>query len=170
MENKKGIVWGILLIAFGGFILLTRMMPDIFGFVYWPYFIIGLGAAFLVAALLTRTGGLASPGSIISGIGAILYYQATTNHWESWAYMWTLIPGFIGIGVIIAGLLSRDKIRFDTSGLVLIAISAMGFLIFGGAFGALLGFPFDLDVGTLWPLFLIGIGLITLVGAIFRKR
>ena len=85
-------------------------------------------------------------------------------------YMWTLIPGFVGIGVILAGLLSRERPHFDAGGLVLLAISAMGFLVFGGAFGAMLGFPFDLDVGTLWPLFLIGIGLITLVSAIFRKR
>jgi sulfite exporter TauE/SafE len=51
---------------------------------------------------------------------------------------------------------------------VLMAISAMGFLVFGSAFGALFGFIFD--VGTLWPLFLIGIGVITLISAIFRRR
>jgi hypothetical protein len=170
MKDRQGIIWGVLLIVFGGFILLTRMMPEIFGYVYWPFFIVGAGAAFLVAALLTRTGGLAIPGSILGGIGGIFYYQAVTNHWESWAYMWTLIPGFVGIGVILAGLLSRERPHFDAGGLSLIAISAMGFLVFGGAFGAMLGFPFDLDVGTLWPLFLIGIGLITLISALFRKR
>lgn len=170
MENKSGIVWGILLILFGGFILLTRMMPEIFGYVYWPFYIIGVGVAFLLTAVLTRTGGLAIPGAIVAGIGGILYYQALSNHWESWAYMWTLIPGFVGIGVILAGLLSREHPHFDSGGLVLIAISTMGFLIFGGAFSGLLGFPFDLDVGILWPLFLIGIGLITLISALFRRR
>lgn len=170
MENRHGIVWGILLILLGGFFLVTRLMPEIFGFVYWPFFIIGVGGAFLLAAILTRSGGLAIPGCIVSGVGGILYYQALTSHWESWAYMWTLIPGFVGIGVIIAGLLSREGLRFDSGGLVLLAISAMGFLIFGSAFGSLLGFPFDLDVGTLWPLFLIGIGVITLIGALFRRR
>ena len=67
-------------------------------------------------------------------------------------------------GVIIAGLLSREHPRFDSGGLVLMAISAMGFIIFGGTFGLNLG------VGTLWPLFLIGIGVITLFSALFRKR
>lgn len=170
MENRSGIVWGILLILLGGFFLVTRLMPEVFGFVYWPFFIIGVGGAFLAAAILTRTGGLAVPGAIVGGIGGILYYQAVTGHWESWAYIWTLIPGFVGVGVLLAGLIDRSGPRFDSGGLILIAISAMGFLVFGTAFGGMLGLPFDMDIGTIWPIFLIGIGLITLISALFRKR
>ena len=68
------------------------------------------------------------------------------------------------MGVIFAGLLSREHPHFDSGGLVLMAISAMGFIIFGGTFGLNLG------VSTLWPLFLIGIGVITLFSALFHKR
>lgn len=163
-ENRNGIIWGILLILLGGFFLATRLYPQIFGFIFWPFIIIGLGGVFLLAALLTRTGGLAIPGCIVGGIGGILYYQATSGDWASWSYIWTLIPGFVGVGVIFAGLLSRNNPHFDSGGLVLMAISAMGFFIFGGAFGL------NWSMGTLWPLFLIGIGLITLFSAIFRKR
>jgi len=124
----------------------------------------GVGGVFLLAALLTRTGGLAIPGCIVGGIGGILYYQTISGNWASWAYLWTLIPGFVGVGIILAGLLSRERVRFDTGGLILIAISAMGFVIFGGSFGLNLG------MSTLWPLFLIGIGVITLISALFRKR
>lgn len=165
MENRnRGVIWGILLIALGGFFLISRLMPEIFGYVYWPFIIIGVGGAFLLAAILTRTGGLAIPGCIVAGIGGILYYQSITGDWASWAYIWTLIPGFVGVGVLFAGLLSRERPHFDSGGLILMAISAMGFLIFGGSFGLNLG------IGTLWPVFLIGIGLITLVNALFRKR
>ncbi len=165
MENRnRGVIWGILLIALGGFFLITRLMPEIFGYVYWPFIIIGVGGAFLLAAILTRTGRLAIPGCIVAGIGGILYYQSITGDWASWAYIWTLIPGFVGVGVLFAGLLSRERPHFDSGGLILMAISAMGFLIFGGSFGLNLG------IGTLWPVFLIGIGLITLVNALFRKR
>lgn len=165
MENRnRGVIWGILLIALGGFFLITRLMPEIFGYMYWPFIIIGVGGAFLLAAILTRTGGLAIPGCIVAGIGGILYYQSITGDWASWAYIWTLIPGFVGVGVLFAGLLSRERPHFDSGGLILMAISAMGFLIFGGSFGLNLG------IGTLWPVFLIGIGLITLVNALFRKR
>ncbi len=168
MENRNGVVWGVLLILLGGFFLVTRLNPELFGFVQWPFFIIGIGLVFLFSAILTRTGGLAIPGCIISGIGGILYWQTLTGRWESWSYIWTLIPGFVGLGVIFAGLLDRNRPHFDTGGLVLMAISAMGFMAFGSAFGALFGFSFDM--GTLWPLFLIGIGVITLISAIFRRR
>ena len=164
MENRRGMVGGLILILVGGFFLAAQLMPEIFGYVSWPFLIIGLGGAFLLAALLTRNGGLAIPGCVLGGIGGILYYQATTGDWASWSYIWALIPGFVGVGVIIAGLLSRERPHFDTGGLILIAISAMGFLIFGSAFGL------ALDVSTLWPLFLIGIGFIILISAIFRRR
>jgi hypothetical protein len=139
-------------------------MPELFGYVFWPFILVGIGGIFLLSALLTRSGGLAIPGCILLGLGGIFYYQTMTNDWASWSYIWTLIPGFVGVGVIIAGLLSRSGPRFDTGGLVLMAISAMGFLLFGGMFGL------NLEVGTLWPIFLIGIGVLTLFSAIFRKR
>jgi hypothetical protein len=164
MEQRKGFVAGILLILLGGFFLAAQLMPEIFGYVFWPFILVGIGGVFLLSALLTRTGGLAIPGSILLGLGGIFYYQAMTNDWASWSYIWTLIPGFVGFGVIIAGLLSRSGPRFDSGGLVLMAISAMGFLLFGGMFGL------NLDVNTLWPIFLIGIGVITLFSALFRKH
>ena len=164
MENRRGIVSGLMLILLGGFFLATQLMPDIFGTIFWPYIIIGLGGVFMLSALLTRTGGLAIPGSILMGLGGIFYYQAMTGDWASWSYIWTLIPGFVGVGVIIAGLLSRKRLHFDSGGLILIAISAMGFLPFGGMLGL------NLDMTIMWPVFLIGIGVMTLIGAIFRKR
>jgi len=168
MENKQGLLWGILLILLGAFFLLVRMMPDVFGEIYWPYFIIGVGGVFLLAAIITRSGGLAIPACIIGGIGGILYYQALTGRWESWAFMWTLIPGFVGVGIILAGLLEREHPHFESGALVLVAISVLGFLIFGSAFGALFGY--NLDFGMLWPLFLVGIGVILLISALFRRR
>ncbi len=168
MGNRRGVVWGILLILLGAFFLVTQMKPDLIGDVSWPFFIIGIGLVFLISAVLTRTGGLAIPGCIIGGIGCILYWQSVTGHWESWSYIWTLIPGFVGLGVIIAGLLDREHPHFDSGGLILMAISAMGFMIFGSAFGSLFGYNFDM--GSIWPIFLIGIGLIILISAIFRKR
>ena len=163
-ENRHGIIWGILLILLGSFFLVVRMYPNFFGPDFWPFIIIGLGGVFLISALLTRSGGLAIPGCILGGIGGILYYQVISNNWASWSYMWTLIPGFVGVGIILAGLLSRGKPHFDSSGLILMTISAMGFFIFGGAF------ELKLNMGTYWPLFLIGVGLITLVSALFHKR
>ena len=164
MEHRRGMIVGLMFILLGGFFLATELMPDIFGGLSYPYIIIGIGGTFLLSALFTRTGGLAVPACVIGGIGAILYYQELTQDWASWSYIWTLIPGFVGVGVIFAGLLTRNRPHFDSGGLILIAISALGFVIFGGMFGL----PFN--VSTLWPIFLIGIGFITLISAIFRRH
>ena len=63
MENRHGIIWGFLLILMGAFFLAVNMYPAIFGEDFWPFIVIGVGGVFLLAALLTRTGGLASPGT-----------------------------------------------------------------------------------------------------------
>ena len=164
MENRRGMIVGLMFILLGGFFLATELIPDIFGDVTYPFILIGIGGAFLLAALLTRTGGLAVPACVIAGIGAILYYQELTHDWDSWSYIWTLIPGFVGVGVILSGLLTRNRPHFESGGLILIAISALGFFIFGGMFGL----PYD--IGTIWPIFIIGIGFITLISAIFRRH
>ena len=163
-ERKSGIVWGILLIALGGFLLITRLMPGVFGPDFWPFIIIGVGGIFLLGALLTRTGGLAIPGCIIAGVGGILYYQNITSNFASWTYMWALIPGFVGVGILLAGLISRDGPRFEPASLVLMLISAVGFSVFGGFFGI------DQNIDTLWPLFLIGAGIIVLFSAFFQRK
>jgi hypothetical protein len=51
--------------------------------------------------------------------------------------MWTLFPGFIGVGTILTGLLGENT-RYNLShGLNLVVISAMLFLIFAAFFGEL---------------------------------
>ena len=164
MENRRGIIGGLMLILLGGFFLMVQLMPDVFGYIYWPVFIIGIGGIFLLGALLSRNGGLAIPGCVIGGIGGILYYQATSGDWESWSYIWTLIPGFVGVGILIAGLFSRNHPHLDRGGFVLIAISALGFIFFSGIFSPVL----DFDI--MWPVFLISIGVIILISAIFKRH
>ena len=164
MDNRRGIVFGILIILLGTFLLASKYLNLPSDFMAWPFIVIGVGLIFILAAIFTRSGGLAVPGCIIAGIGGILYFQNLTGNWLSWTYSWALIPGFVGVGVIIAGLLSREHPHFDSGGLVLLLISGIGFLIFGGAFG--LGW----DVAQYWPVLLIAAGVIVLISALFRRR
>jgi hypothetical protein len=59
-----------------------------------------------------------------------------TSDYTSWTYMWTLIPGFVGVGEIVAGLLSSSNYR-ARSGVNLIVTSAVMFIIFAAIFGRL---------------------------------
>jgi hypothetical protein len=97
---------------------------------------------------------MAVPASIIAGIGGILYYQNETGDFGSWSYMWALIPGFVGVGTILAGLLGENTRANLARGLNLVAISAVLFLVFGTFFGdlAILG-----DYGVAILLILLGL-------------
>ncbi|HSQ40568.1 MAG TPA: hypothetical protein VLM78_10465, partial [Anaerolineales bacterium] len=75
--------------------------------------------------------------SIITGVGGILYYQNMTNDFGSWSYMWTLIPGFVGVGTILTGLLGEHTRRNIGHGLRLLVTSAVLFLVFATFFGGL---------------------------------
>ena len=126
--------------------------------------IIGLGALFLLWAAVGGIGGLAVPATIMAGIGGILYYQNLTGDWDSWSYIWALIPGFVGVGVLLSGLIDgKFKSTLD-GGVTLVIISAILFFIFGTTFGL------DYNLSQYWPVLLILLGLISLVRVLFRRK
>lgn len=165
MEKRKNLSGGIILIVIGAGLLVNQFFPGLFNEVTWPYLIMGLGLIFLITAAITRTGSLAVPGFIIGGIGGILYYQTLTNNWESWAYIWTLIPGFVGLGIIASNIISPEETRRGyESGAILVAISAIAFLIFSNFMG--LGLNSDIVFSGV----IILIGLYLLARGIFSKK
>ena len=162
--QRSTVVGGVILILLGALLLAGQILPHLFIWFSWPFFIIGGGALFIIAAAISGTGGLAIPGCIIGGIGGILFYQNLTGNWESWAYMWTLIPGFVGLGIALAGLLTPGCRRADNSGWFLMGISLVGFIVFGSAFGM------NWMAAKFWPVILIVIGVIVLINSLFHPK
>jgi len=163
MNRRSSIVGGIILILLGVVLFIREIAPQYFQFWDWPFIIIGLGFVFLIWAALSRTGGLAVPGSILAGIGGIFYYQNMTGDWESWSYIWALIPGFVGIGIIISSLIDRNFKESISAGLTLILISAIMLFAFGAALGL------DPEITKYWPALLIALGVITLIRALITS-
>jgi hypothetical protein len=130
----------------------------------WPLTIVGVGVLLLAIGLLTGVPAMAAPACIVGGIGGLLYWQNATENRESWAYAWTLIPGFVGVGIVLSGLLGGEIRQSVSGGGWLILISLVLFTIFGSFFGAL-GF-----VGDYWPVLLILLGLLVLIRPLFRSR
>ncbi len=165
-DKRQTIVSGILLILLGFFFLTLQVMPQFREWFdltnSWPALIILIGAGIFLSGLIFGVPDMVIPGSVVSGIGAILYWQNATGNWESWSYVWALIPGFVGIGVTVAGLV-KGKRKEIMDGLEAILVSAVLFVIFGSLLG-----PFPL--GPYWPLLVIGIGVVLLVRAIFGAR
>ena len=71
----------------------------------WPLFILVPGVALLLAAALggRAISALFIPGSIVTTIGSILFVQNATDYFESWAYVWALIPASVGVGLLLYG-------------------------------------------------------------------
>lgn len=156
-RRRNNLAAGFAFIVLGGLLLAAQLIPGLsswFNVWAWPFYIIGGGFALFLFGLLLGAPGMAVPACVVSGIGGILYWQNLTGNWESWSYVWALIPGFVGIGIIITGLLGpRNKVRETVlSGLSTIAVSVALFLIFGSFFG------FSL-LGDWWPVLLILLGL-----------
>jgi hypothetical protein len=152
------------MILFGVLILAVQLLPGLQLWFSWPWIIIGFGLLMLVIGSATGVPGLAIPACIIAGIGGILYYQTATGDWDSWAYVWSLIPGFVGAGIVLSGLLGREGGEAVRAGGWLILISLVLLAVFGSLFGAL-GM-----VGRYWPVLLILLGLVLLVRPLLRAR
>lgn len=135
-RNSGALVGGVLLILFGLLALTTQIFKGFdFWSAFWPFIIVGIGAVFFVgmAAGGKSTAGLAIPGSIITGIGLMLFIQNLTNHFESWAYGWTVIIISVGVGIYIMGWWGGDAEQ-RRSGAGVMRVGLVMFIIFGAFF------------------------------------
>lgn len=166
-HNRSRIGLGVFLILLGAWFLAVRIFPELRTWVdifTWPMIMIGVGALLLILGLLIGSPGMAVPAMVVAGIGGILYYQNQTGDWESWSFMWALIPGFIGVGTLVAGLFGVQPRLALKNGLNLIFTSAILFFIFlaiSGRAGML---------GVYWPVLVILLGVWFLVRALINRR
>jgi hypothetical protein len=167
MEDKRrntgALVGGSLLILFGLLALLTQLFSgfDFWG-TFWPFLIMGIGAMFFVGMFAggKSVAGLAIPGSIIMAVGLMLFIQNVTNHWESWAYGWTLILIAVGLGIYIMGLYAGSQSQRQ-SGVQVMKVGLVLFILFGAFFEMIFN-SFGLS-NILFPVALILLGLYLLV-------
>lgn len=156
---------GVVLVALGCLFLVGQFTDLDMGRYLWPFFVIVPGLMFFagMAAGGSRSSGLAIPGSIITTIGLILLYQNLTDHWESWAYAWALIPAAVGVGLLIHGNLSHDP-KIVASGRHLVTIGLVMLVAFGAFFELILGISgYRFGGQWLWPVALIAAGVLLLV-------
>ena len=168
MRNRTQLALGLILILLGGLFIAQRQFPILnqLAQVYmsWPLNIVAAGALIFLIGLMVGAPGMAVPAAIVAGIGGILYYQKLSADFSSWSYMWSLIPGFVGFGEIVSGLLSRDN-RKARSGVNLIITSAVLFIVFAAVLGKLN------ILGPYGPaLLLILVGVWVLARGLWRKN
>ncbi len=167
-RGRSQLALGIILILLGGWFLLDKTMPafhTIFEkYTEWPVNLLLIGGAIFIVGLVLGQPGLSVPAAIVAGIGGIFYYQRLTESYDTWSYMWTLIPGFVGVGTILQGLLGESTRHNIRRGLNLMVVSAVLFLVFSAFFGGwnLLG-----NYGA--PILLILLGVYVLGRGLYRS-
>ena len=139
-RNRSTLFLGVLLILIGIWLVASQQIPSLRDWLdinfSWPVWTIGAGILIFIIGLLVGAPGMAVPASIVTGIGCILYYQNANDDFASWSYMWTLIPGFVGFGTMLASVLGDGRSRL-MSGFHLIIVSSALFLVFASIFGGI---------------------------------
>ena len=176
MENSRNpgaLIGGAFLLGIGILSLLGEVFAgsDFWGN-FWPFIIIGVGAMFYVGMFAggKSLSGLAIPGTIITMIGLILFYQTLSDHWESWSYAWTMILVSVGLGIYIMGWYGEDVSQRD-SGKGLMRVGLIMFVLFGGFFELIFtsGRAFNLR-GAFFPAALILLGLYIIINQFRRNQ
>ena len=136
-QGRSQLILGLILILLGVWFFAQRSVPSLAAFsdkfLQWPFTLVWVGAFLLLLGLLTGNPGMAIPAAIVAGIGGIFY--ANETYGTDWSFMWTLIPGFVGVGSILQGLLGESPRQNITRGLNSMVASAVLFLIFSALFG-----------------------------------
>jgi hypothetical protein len=163
-------VVGVALIVFGILVSLGQSFDLNLGRFAWPLFILVPGLALLVASLTSNFGGkaLTTFGTMTTITGLLLAYQNTFDHFESWAYAWSLVTPFgMGLGLILHGRTYDDPALVST-GRRMAAAGAAIFVV-GTAFFELIlnisgrGIPNFFSISFLLPAILIGAGVVVLL-------
>ena len=175
-HRRNPIIAGIVLIMIGAIawaITAAGMDPSQWlGGSGWTLFIFIPGVVLFVGGLLAEDEpavGLTIAGSIIMTIAAMLFAMDRTEHYEAWAYAWTLIPGAAGIGVLIHGSQAGDRRKVRAGGrliLISLVMFAVGAFFFETIFqtGTV---PFGVD--AFWPVVLVVVGVFVIALAFLRE-
>jgi hypothetical protein len=173
--RRNPIVVGAVLIAIGA-IAWGMMAADFdptrwLGQSGWTLFIFIPGLILFVGGLLAEEGPalpLTIAGTIVMTIAALLFGMDRTEHYEAWAYAWTLIPAAAGFGVLVHAVRTGDRVKIGTA-LRVITISLVMLVVGGWFFETIFQtgtVPFGLE--AFWPLMLVTIGVIVIAGAFLR--
>lgn len=159
-----------------GLQLLGRVLGIHLGSVLWPFWIVVPGVILYVWGLgIGHKGGqgLAIAGSLVTMVGLILFFQALTGLWATWAYAWALIaPTSIGLGLMLYGVLKgQPDVLHSGARLAAIGLAVFfGFAIFFELIIGLSGFGLGRAARVVLPLLIVGAGVAVLVVGLLASR
>lgn len=136
-HGDRRAIYGSILIGVGLLLLLLQLLGHA-GHYLWPLFILAPGVVMILLAGMSGSArSLATAGSIVAGIGAILLVQTVFDYFQSWAYAWALIPFFAGGGMVYASHYEHDA-RLAERGRDMMRWAAIAFAVLGVLFEVLI--------------------------------
>ena len=164
--DRSTTVVAVVLIGLGALFLAFNLIPGLSIGQTWPVIFFLIAGGFYLPAIIWPSerkslAGLYIPGSIMLVLGLIFFFNTITGDWGAWAYLWTLIPGGVGLGLTLGsriGAWGRDPSQV---GIWMMVGSAVGFGFFGLLFGSAL-------IKTIGPLLMIAGGVLLLARALRR--
>jgi hypothetical protein len=155
-KKDKRLAWlGKFWVIFGlGFSALCyslfRVNPHRF---HWTMVLVGSGLLFILPGLNTPFRKFFIPGILLTGLGLILSYQRMSGDWVSWSYVWALIPGLTGLGILAS---AEKNPKVQLAGQIILWISTILYLVFAVIYANAWQFY------RYWPVLLIFLGVIQL--------
>src|SRR5579859_2072721 len=172
-RSSPGLALGIVLVVVGFFFLVMRIFDIDLSSYGWPLFVIIPGLTLLVVGFVSLGTGALVPGGIITMTGLVLAYQNATGDWASWSYAWALvIPGGVGVGLLLQGLRTRDQQLLKQSRTLLfwsLMIFMIGFVLFESVLNVS-GIDYGIVGKAALPALLIVIGVTLLARSFQRGR
>ena len=150
--------WPTVLIGTGATLLVLNLLNISIMSLAWPLWVLLPGIALSYPAYHlrrhSRLNYLAIPGAFFLAVGGLLGVMNLFNHFEAWAYTWTLLPAAMVAGTMYAKRYDPSS-SIHTSGPRFIR----GSLITCGVLAAIFELLIFQTLGPWWPLLLIGGGL-----------
>jgi hypothetical protein len=164
MQSRGTLYLALLLILAGLFFLAANMAGPLLGLGWnalWPGLLLVAALAFYLPIAVwwprrRALSGLAVPGTIFLANALIFFYNAISGNWDAWAYLWTLEPLAVGLGLYATWLVGLRQRGLLLGGHVLSLIGLVLFAIFGLIFGNALA-------RIVAPFVLIGLGVLLLL-------
>lgn len=161
--RDRGLVAGIVLVAVGVYIILSRSV----GFGGAGPLLILIGTVLLALSAVRRWRGPIAPGAILMGLGAGLLLQGP---WESWIPRWATIVLGLGLGFLLAAVLEAAAGRLRRPGPIAPGVILVAIALFAAANQRLNLDRFFRRLELLWPWALVALGILLVVRALKGRQ
>ena len=156
MQRRDQWVGGAVLITIGAALLVGQLVGD-----FEQFILLAIGIVLLVLFAVSRNPGTLIGGGIVTGLGAGVVIAANTEgDIAGAAVLFGLGLGFVGVW-LVGTLMRIQETRFWplVPGAILIAI---GFVVLAGTEAAQ-------ALEWLWPVMLIGLGVVVILAAVLGR-